>query len=96
MKTPGNKLFTAYIGIDWADTKHDICIQAAGEERREFSRISHKVDEIEDWAQALYRRFGGPIAIAVELSKGPIVYALQKYSRQVLSVICQNSSTTSL
>ena len=79
MKTPGNKLFTAYSGIDWADTKHDICIQAAGEERREFSRISHKVDEIEDWAQALYRRFGGPIAIAVELSKGPIVYALQKY-----------------
>ena len=79
MKTPGNKLFTAYIGIDWADTKHDICIQAVGEERREFSRISHKVDEIDDWAQSLYRRFGGPIAIAVELSKGPIVYALQKY-----------------
>jgi transposase len=79
MKTADNKPFTAYIGIDWADTKHDICIQAAGEERREFSRISHKVDEIEDWAQALYRRFGGPIAIAVELSKGPIVYALQKY-----------------
>ena len=79
MKTPGTEPFTAYIGIDWADTKHDICIQAAGEEHREFSRISHKVDEIEDWAQALYRRFGGPIAIAVELSKGPIVYALQKY-----------------
>ena len=79
MKTPGNKLFTAYIGIDWADTKHDICIQAVDEERREFSRISHKVDEIDDWAQSLYRRFGGPIAIAVELSKGPIVYALQKY-----------------
>jgi transposase len=79
MKTADNKPFTAYIGIDWADTKHDICIQAAGEEHREFSRISHKVDEIEDWAQAMYRRFGGPIAIAVELSKGPIVYALQKY-----------------
>ena len=28
MKTPGKKPFTAYIGIDWADTKHDICIQA--------------------------------------------------------------------
>ena len=40
MKTPGNKLFTAYIGIDWADTKHDICIQAAGEERREFCSVS--------------------------------------------------------
>ena len=89
MKTPGNKLFTAYIGIDWADTKHDICIQAAGEERREFSRISHKVDEIEDWAQALYRRFGGPIAIAVELSKGPIVYALQK---RVFRILCQRNT----
>jgi transposase len=79
MKTADNKPFTAYIGIDWADTKHDICIQKAGEERREFSRISHKVDEIEEWAQSLYRRFGGPMAIALELSKGPIVYALQKY-----------------
>ena len=79
MKTPSNKSFTAFIGIDWADAKHDVCIQAAGDERREFARISHKVDEIEDWAQSLYRRFGGPIAVALELSKGPIVYALQKY-----------------
>jgi len=79
MKTPSNKSFTAFIGIDWADAKHDVCIQAAGDENREFARISHKVDEIEDWAQSLYRRFGGPIAVALELSKGPIVYALQKY-----------------
>ena len=79
MKKPSNKPFTAFIGIDWADAKHDVCIQAAGNERREFACISHKVDEIEYWAQSLYRRFGGPIAIALELSKGPIVYALQKY-----------------
>jgi hypothetical protein len=79
MKTPSNKPFTAFIGIDWADTKHDVCIQTAGDERREFACISHKVDEIEAWAQSLYRRFGGPIAIALELSKGLIVYALQKY-----------------
>jgi hypothetical protein len=25
-----NQQFTAYVGIDWADTKHDICLQAAG------------------------------------------------------------------
>ena len=79
MKTPSDKAFTAFIGIDWADAKHDVCIQAAGDERREFARISHQVDEIEAWARSLYQRFGGPIAIALELSKGPIVYALQKY-----------------
>jgi len=79
MKTPGNKPFTAFIGIDWADAKHDICIQAAGDKQREFCRLAHKVEAIDDWAQSLYRRFGGPIAVALELSKGPVVYALQKY-----------------
>ncbi len=79
MKTPGDIPFTAFIGIDWADAKHDICIQAAGDERREFSCIEHKVEAIDEWAQSLYRRFGGPIAVALELSKGPLVYALQKY-----------------
>ena len=71
--------FTVYVGIDWADAKHDICVQAAGSEEREFDRIVHKSEEIEVWAQALYQRFGGPIAVALELSKGPIVSALQKY-----------------
>jgi transposase len=79
MNTPGNKSFTAFIGMDWADAKHDVCIQAAGDEQREFCRIAHKVDAIDEWAQSLYRRFGGPIAVALELCKGPVVYALQKY-----------------
>ena len=79
MKTPGDTPFTAFIGIDWADAKHDICIQGADDDRREFSRLSHKVEAIDDWAQSLYRRFGGPIAVALELAKGPLVYALQKY-----------------
>jgi transposase len=79
MGTSSNKSFTAFIGMDWADTKHDVCIQAAGEEQREFSCIEHKVEAIDAWAQSLYRRFGGPIAVALELSKGPLVYALQKY-----------------
>ena len=79
MKTPGDKPFTAFIGIDWADAKHDICMQAAGDERREFSCMPHKVEAIDNWAQSLYRRFGGQMAVALELSKGPLVYALQKY-----------------
>jgi len=79
MGTSSKKSFTAFIGMDWADTKHDVCIQAAGEEQREFSCIEHKVEAIDAWAQSLYRRFGGPIAVALELSKGPLVYALQKY-----------------
>jgi transposase len=91
MKTEIKLSFTAFIGIDWADTKHDICLQAANSNRREFNCIPHKVDDIEAWARSLFDRFGGPIAIALELSKGPIVYALQKYDFFVLFPI--NPST---
>jgi len=71
--------FTAVIGIDWADTKHDICVQASDSDTRVFSRISHKVEKIDEWAQSMYKQHGGPMAVALELSKGPIVSALQKY-----------------
>ena len=76
--------FTAVIGIDWSNTKHDICIQAAGSTEREFDRIAHHPDHIERWAQEVHQRFGGPIAVVLELSKGPIVSALQKYDFFVL------------
>jgi len=71
--------FVAYVGIDWADKKHDACIQAVDSEQREFAIIPHQVELIDEWARSLYQRFGSPIAVAVELTKGPIVCALQKY-----------------
>ena len=40
--------YTAIIGIDWADAKHDICVQATDSDVREFSRIAHKVDKIDE------------------------------------------------
>ena len=91
MNTMTMQPFAAFVGIDWADTKHDVCIQSADSLRREFAVIPHKVEAIDEWAQSLHRRFSGPIAIAVELSKGPIVYALQKYDYFVIFPI--NPST---
>lgn len=79
MNTFASFKFTAHIGIDWADTKHDICIQPAGSDQREFDRIAHQPKDIQQWAFSMHQRFGGLIAVAVELSKGPIVYALQKH-----------------
>jgi len=79
MKHFSETAFKAFVGIDWANAKHDICLQSAECDKREFCCISHKVEAIDAWALGLYERFGGPIAVAVELSKGPIVYALQKY-----------------
>jgi transposase len=84
MNTLASFEFTARIGIDWSDTTHDICLQPAGSDEREFDRIAHQPKDIEQWAHSIHKRFGGPIAVALELSKGPIVSALQRYDFFVL------------
>lgn len=92
MNHPTQPCFAALIGIDWADAKHDICLQAAGAEAIERSVLKHSPAAIDVWVRELRRRFGpAPIAIALELDKGPLVYALQKYDGFVLFPI--NPST---
>jgi transposase len=77
--------FAAFVGLDWADAKHDVCLQAAGSETREFSVLAHTPETIDEWVSTLRKRFKGqPIAICLELNKGPIVYALRKYDDLVL------------
>jgi transposase len=72
--------FAAYIGLDWSDKKHDICLRVAGADNVEFSVLKHRVATIEAWALGLRERFGGaPIAVCLELSQGPIVSALLEY-----------------
>ena len=71
--------YSVYVGIDWADSKHDVCICPRDSDTREFDVIRHCAEAIDGWVKDLHQRYGGRIAIAVELSKGPIVSALQKY-----------------
>ena len=42
--------YSAYVGIDWAAAKHDICVQAADGGRREFACISSQPEGIDAWA----------------------------------------------
>ncbi len=77
--------FAAFIGIDWADRKHDFCLQPASGGKRERGVFEHRPAAIEAWALALRERFGGaPVAVAVELSHGPIVSALREHDFVVL------------
>lgn len=70
--------FSVLIGLDWADAKHDVCMQYS-DGTREFAVIKHSAEAIEQWITKLHQQHSGRIAIALELAKGPIVYALQKY-----------------
>jgi transposase len=77
--------FAAYIGIDWADQKHDICLQEVGSKQIESLRLDHKPDSISNWVSELRQRFQGkPIAIALEQKRGALLYSLMHYEFIVL------------
>lgn len=84
--------FAALISIDWADQKHDICELNLQTNKQHFSIISAKPYAIDAWANALKEKYNGqPIAVACELKKGPLIYALSKFEHLVLFTI--NPST---
>src|SRR6516162_1342171 len=77
--------FAAFIGLDWADAQHDVCLQVAGSDKREGKTLAHRPEVIEAWVTDVRQRFEGqPIAIALERNKGPIVEALRQYDGLVL------------
>jgi transposase len=77
--------FAAFVGIDWADANHDVCLQAAGSAKRECCQLEHTPEAIDAWVTTLRTRFNGqPVAICLELTKGPLVSALRTYDFLVL------------
>ena len=85
MKRESQEEFAAFVGLDWADAKHDVCLQATGTERREFLILEHRPEAIDAWVHTLRTRFNGqPVAVCLELNKGPIVSALRQYDFLVL------------
>jgi len=85
MTPTSHTTFAAFVGIDWADAKHDGCLQTAGSANRECFQLEHAPEVIDAWVTALRTRCNGqPVAICLELTKGPLVSALRKYDFLVL------------
>lgn len=84
--------FAAFIGLDWADQKHDLCLCEAGKEELEKSVMEHTPEALAGWVNDLRQRFGGrPVAIALEQSRGGLIAALMNYDFIVLYLL--NPST---
>ena len=79
MREQETVVYSVYVGIDWANSKHDVCVQLKGSDTPAFDIVAHTPEAIDAWVKSLHLRYGGTIAVALELSKGPIVSALQKY-----------------
>jgi transposase len=70
----------AWIGLDWSDQHHDICLQAAGSPQIESFTVEQKPEALHGWVTELRTRFPeGKIAVALEQSRGAVIYALMDY-----------------
>ena len=69
--------YAAFVGLDWADQKHDVWLQATDSSTVEHSTLEHTPAALQAWLDRLRQRFAGrPVAVALELSRGPLIYAL--------------------
>ena len=70
----------AWVGLDWADQKHDVCLQASRSADVEHTVVEHQPEALHSWVADLRRRFPqGQVAIALEQSRGSLFYALMNY-----------------
>ena len=84
--------FAAYLGIDWLDQKHDLCLIDSATGKKESSILTHSPEAIDDWAIRLHAHFSGQrVAVCLEQSRGPLIFAPMKYDFLVLYPI--NPST---
>ena len=65
-----------FIGIDWADQKHDIYV-IDRDGKGSHQQIKHSAEDIDAWVNEMLKLAGGePIAIMLEQSRGALIYAL--------------------
>ncbi|PAY21012.1 IS110 family transposase [Rhodopirellula sp. SM50] len=79
-----NQPTALFIGIDWADQKHDChIIDPAGKEMA--MELPHTPESINEWiAKMTEKAGGGKIAIMLEQSKGPLIHALMFHANIAL------------
>jgi len=82
-ETPAVEL-AAYVGIDWADRAHAVCLRTA-DGAIESGTLAQEPAAVAAWAQELRTRFDGrPVGVCLEQSRGALVYALSAFSWIVL------------
>lgn len=74
-------VYAAFVGIDWADRSHRVCLRTATSHHDEQRDLAQDPVALQTWALELQARFpGGKIAVGLEQSRGPLIYALTPYT----------------
>jgi len=67
----------AWVGLDWADQQHVLCVYEVETGQSEITRLEQKPEAFESWLSQLRQRFGGAkVAIVLEQARGAVIYAL--------------------
>ncbi|MFA7172189.1 MAG: transposase [Kiritimatiellia bacterium] len=82
------------VGLDWADKKHDICWRDIDTGETQIKVLKHRPELINEWVCNLISRYPGKrIAVCLEQTRGPVVYALMGYD--AVDIYPVNPSTMS-
>jgi len=83
----------AWIGLDWGNEKHSWALQSEGSTTIDRGEVASTPEAVEEWAVHLRQRFpNGRVAVALEQSRGPVVFLLSKYDHLVLYPIHSTSA----
>ncbi len=74
-----------FIGLDWADEEHAVCMRVTETMEIRMFTVKQQPGKLHGWIASLLKEFGGArIGIAVESSRGGLLYALMQYDFLVL------------
>jgi transposase len=75
----------AFVGIDWADQQHAICLIDPNLQKPEFDSLDQEPEAIDQWVSQMQQRFPGQkIAVCLEQKRGALIYALMKFDSLIL------------
>ena len=73
--------YAVLVGLDWADQKHDLCWRETATGQTGRCVLEQRAERINEWVVALIAKYPGRrIAVCLEQSRGPVVYALMGYA----------------
>src|SRR5215510_7620267 len=82
------KPIRAWIGIDWADEKHDVSLYDMATGKQEAWTIRQSPEALQEWLGQLRSRYeGGYIAVVLEQGRGGLLNALMGCEFLVLYII---------
>lgn len=82
---PTPEPIVCWVGLDWADKKHCLVLRASPTDRPERHTLEQKPELLDGWFLQLRQKHPvGRIAVGIEQSRGPVLYALMKYDFLVI------------